>query len=72
MYYLKVWDAELQSILKGFNIITNYKKELEVMCNLSPLLCVCVQLFCSPYNPLTPRHGSLLPLIYPFYMGQGY
>ena len=23
--YLKVWDTELQSILKGFNIITNYK-----------------------------------------------
>ena len=41
---------------------------------ISLLLCVCiwVQLFCSPYNPLTPRHGSLLPLIYPFFIGQGY
>ena len=25
MRYLKVWDAELRSVLKGFNIITNYK-----------------------------------------------
>ena len=23
--YLKVWDTELQNILKGFNIITHYK-----------------------------------------------
>ena len=25
IHYLKVWDAELQSVLKGFNIITNHK-----------------------------------------------
>ena len=25
IHYLKVWDTELQSILKGFNIITDYK-----------------------------------------------
>ena len=25
MRYLKVWDAELQSVSKGFNIITNHK-----------------------------------------------
>ena len=25
MRCLKVWDAELRSVLKGFNIITNYK-----------------------------------------------
>ena len=25
MYYSEVWDAELQSVLKGFNIITDYK-----------------------------------------------
>ena len=38
------------------------------MRSLSCCVCVCVwvQLFCSPRNPLTPRHGSLLPLIYPF------
>ena len=44
------------------------------MCDLSPAVCVCVcmQLFCSPYNPLIPRHGFLLPLIYPFFIGQGY
>ena len=43
------------------------------MCDLSPAVCVCVwvQLFYSPRNPLTPRYGFLLPLIYPFYMGQG-
>ena len=43
------------------------------MYNLSPAICVCVwvQLFYSPRNPLTPRHGSLLPLICPFFMGQG-
>ena len=23
--YLKVWDTELRSVLKGFDIITNYK-----------------------------------------------
>ena len=25
IYYLKVWDAELQSIFKGFDIITDHK-----------------------------------------------
>ena len=25
MHYLKVWDAELRSISKGFDIITDYK-----------------------------------------------
>ena len=25
IHYLKVWDTELQSVLKGFNIITNHK-----------------------------------------------
>ena len=25
MYYLEVWDAELRSVLKGFDIITDYK-----------------------------------------------
>ena len=25
IHYLKVWDAELWSVLKGFNIITHYK-----------------------------------------------
>ena len=25
MHYLKVWDAELQSVLKGFNIIIDHK-----------------------------------------------
>ena len=25
MYYLKVWDMELRSVLKGFNIIINHK-----------------------------------------------
>ena len=25
IHYLKVWDTELRSILKGFNIITDYK-----------------------------------------------
>ena len=25
MHYLEVWDTELQSVLKGFDIITNYK-----------------------------------------------
>ena len=25
MRYLKVWDAELHSVLKGFDIITDYK-----------------------------------------------
>ena len=25
MRYLEVWDAELQSVLKGFDIITNHK-----------------------------------------------
>ena len=25
MRYLKVWDAELQSVLKGLDIIINYK-----------------------------------------------
>ena len=25
IHYLKVWDTELRSVLKGFNIITNYK-----------------------------------------------
>ena len=24
IYYLKVWDAGLRSVLKGFNIITDY------------------------------------------------
>ena len=44
------------------------------LCAISLLCCVCVcecVLFCSPRNPLTPRHGSLLPLICPFFMGQG-
>ena len=40
--------------------------ELKVVCNLSPIMCVWVQLFYSPRNPLIPRHGFLLPLIYPF------
>ena len=40
--------------------------ELKVVCDLSLVVCVWVQLFCSPCNPLTPRHGSLLPLICPF------
>ena len=41
--------------------------------SLSCCVCACVwvQLFCSPCNPLTPRHGFLLPLICLFYMGQG-
>ena len=38
------------------------------MCDLSPTVCV---FFCSPRNPLTLRHGSLLPLIYPFLHGSG-
>ena len=25
IHYLKVWDAELRSIFKGFDIITDYK-----------------------------------------------
>ena len=25
IHYLKVWDTELPSVLKGFNIITDYK-----------------------------------------------
>ena len=25
IHYLKVWDIKLRSILKGFDIITNYK-----------------------------------------------
>ena len=25
MHYLKVWDTELQSVFKGFNIITDHK-----------------------------------------------
>ena len=25
MHYLKVWDTELRSVFKGFNIITDYK-----------------------------------------------
>ena len=25
MRYLEVWDTKLQSVLKGFNIITDYK-----------------------------------------------
>ena len=25
MYYLKVWDTELRSVLKRFDIITDYK-----------------------------------------------
>ena len=25
MRYLKVWDTELRSVSKGFDIITNYK-----------------------------------------------
>ena len=50
------------------------KMELEVLCDLSPAVCVCVSEcnYSALLVPLNSEVGFLLPLIYPFYMGQGY